>query len=225
MTESGTLPDSLRTAFKSIKNNIYHLNSGQNIASPDNGATVISNLVDWNTYLSGILPDNSQEINSNIVSLGGKIPSILPDTSGEIFSKNGGYVGSQFSEIGWYTANIMFDDAILTNVELNQSGVVLESGFSTGNIELGPLNIGADTSIEKILDVFIGENLGSGILVDSDLSDNAITSGEITIEMRRDETLPALSGKAYSLYNLREDEIPSSLASGQFLQVKLTLNE
>ncbi len=211
-----------------VVDNVEVLVQKQHIASPDNGSAMIDDLDCWNAYLSGVQSDNGLERNSlidtEIAHIGAKIPSLLPDTISETASQYGGYVGAHFTEIGWYNSNILSEDAIISGVEVLESGIILESGASSGTIELAPLNIGSDITIEQLFDIFIGEEIASGILVDSDLSDNTSVSGLITIEVRRAENLSLLALEPYSLYNLREDNLPTEIASGQYFQTRLTLN-
>lgn len=91
----------------------------------------------------------------------------------------------------------------------------------SGTIELGIIDMGVSRNVQNILDGFAEDF--TNILIDTDLTDNAATSGEVTLEFRLSDSATGITGVAYTEYDMRTD-IASGTFEDRFMQAKLTLH-
>ncbi len=205
--------------LSSIDGNIYNLSLGTSYGIIN--ITDYTTLLDWQSVTGD--EAGSQDTDPLFANSDGGVFSILPGSPAESGSLTGGYVGARFTEYGWYNDAIVSSGVTLVNTQFRNpgygSGISLVDGQASGTIELTPLDMGQIRNISGILDRFV-ENSNDGF-IDTNPLDNALPSGELTIEFRIADTLVALSGASYEELNLR-DQLPSN--SGRYIQSRLTLN-
>ncbi len=203
-----------------LNNNIYDIPGGGSIAKYDNGSTDVAALSDWQV-------DTAQESGSLsedplFASPTNGIFSVLDGSPAIELSDNGGIIGAQLKEIGWYNKTIAASGSDATNLKLSSSGIGLTPGFSSGNLITSIIDLGEIRHIENIFDAFFYEDFDNDIMIDTDVSDNDSTNGLITIGVRIADTEEALDSMGYTEYNLRE--VIENTFVGRYIQTRLIFN-
>ena len=210
-----------------LDGNIYDVPSGALFGlKTDATLTEYSTFAAWKTATGQ--DALSQETDPLFANPDRGIFSVLPGSPAESGSLIGEYIGSRRTEVGWYNAEIFQSGAFLESNDPD----VFTSGVTPGGIsglflapnkaslvETAPIDLGQTRNISGIFDKFLEQT----IQIDNDISDNTITSGEVTILFRTADTLLDLETTPYVDYNMRIPLVSGDF-EGRFIQARLGID-
>ncbi len=211
----------LSTLFNS-NGNIFDVRAGQLLFENNNQSITATGLSDWQNETGQ--DDRSQEANPSFVSEELGIFSLQVGSIAASGALDGGNSGAHFTEVGWSNFTKLTSGAEFDGTEIIQNsspGIQLESTETTGTVVLPVIDLGFQSDIDAIRDLFT-EQFNNKI-IDDDVSDNSSTDGKLNIEFKVSPTQSGLEAASFELHNLR-DTIDDGLTRARFIQAKLTLN-